>query len=129
MVLTTFFYNFLKGFLFGFGFFTAIMLLFVIFIYLILLKAKRREKYNANDLLQPFKDYLYSLTENGEYEDCENVTEIIATLENGDMPKQVNDYNIKSSIEFKTIDVDDGSKFKFDKVYKITGKKRGTTKK
>lgn len=126
MILVSVFFYLVKWFLIvliGAG--LVIVFIVVIFLFIILYKIKNKDKtkYEPRDLAQPFKEYLQSIVDKQLYSECNEVNEIIARLENGDLPQAVNNFIIKKEVELRIIDIDDGSKLKLDKIYKVIGRK------
>lgn len=97
----TYFIEFLKGIflaagvLFGFIFFA---------VYLVKHIGKSERTYYADDLLEPFKDYLTKIEAAELYDQIKEVKDIITQLEAGTVPEIIKSYIIKKDISIKTSD-------------------------
>ena len=89
-----------KGIMLAFGVIAG----FTIFLFYIIHRVSKEEQYDANDLVDGFKQYYEKICDEENYEEIEIVKNIISELDKGVISKDVSDFKIKKQSSLQIMD-------------------------
>lgn len=109
----------IKGICFAAGFVIAML----ITIGMLIRYMAKSEKYEADDLIEPFQNYLGKVKIEEHYEQISEVERIIDQLNQGILPTQLTGYQIKSDNALHLSDENGSNVFRVVKKYVVVAKR------